>query len=288
VSNEALESIAQRRGVDVSSLVLADISRDDVVAAMAAYQSRPDGRSGQGVKRSASALHRFFTCLHSFFSWCVLTERLDKSPATTIKAPKAGVRVPKAMSAEECEALVAAAGSGRFPERDLLAVLLAMTAGLRLGEMSSLGCSSFLFEQGEATHVRVVGKGNKERVVPLNDRLRSALAAYLPVRQARLDAVGATSDALFLSQRGAGMAMSRDGLGQLFDALVKRAGLKVPGRRVHACRHSFATHVLAAGADILSVSELLGHTSVATTQIYLRVDPSRLASAVEASALARG
>jgi len=284
LTSEALTHIAALHGTSLEKLRLSSITRDDVASAMAAYQSRPDARSGAATARATSTLHRFYSCLHSFFAWCVTTEKIAKNPVAKIKAPKVPSRVPKAMSKEECELLLATASRSAFPERDTLALLLTLTAGLRLAEIAGLTLSSIIYQDGALTHLLVLGKGNKERVVPTNERLNQALDAYLPERATKAQSLLQPSEALLLSQRG---PFSRDGLSQLFDTLVKRAGLKVPGRRVHACRHSFATHVLAAGADILSVSELMGHSSVSTTQVYLRVDPARLSAAVAASPLAQ-
>jgi site-specific recombinase XerD len=287
-TDEALATIASRHGVAPGELPLASIDRDDVVAAVAAHQSRPDARTGLTVMRAQSTSVSFFTAVRSFLSWCTTTGRLETNPARSVKTPKAPARVPKAMSTDECRALLTAAASSRTPERDALAVVIGLTMGLRLGELSRLRLDDLAPDAVNATHMRVLGKGSKERVVPVPDVVRRALAAYLPVRAARLSARAACSDALFVSQRlhSGDPAMTRDGMGQVFDRLLRAAGLKVPGRRVHAARHSFATHVLAGGADIVSVSELLGHASVATTQIYLKVDPARLAAAVEASDLA--
>ena len=283
---EALALMASRHRVKPARLALSAIDRDDVVAALASYQTRPDKRSGAARPRSASSLATYFAGLKAFFAWCVFTERLVVSPAAKVRPPKTPGRVPKAMTAQECHGLLAAASSSKTPERDHLALLLALTAGLRLSEIASLTTASFIGAPSP-THLRVRGKGDKERIVPLTDRLVEALDAYLSVRSALLAGASSMTDALMLSSAPGSAALSSDGLGQAFDALVRRAGLKVPGRRVHACRHSFATHVLGAGADILSVSELLGHASVATTQIYLKVDPARLAAAVEANPLAQ-
>ncbi len=126
-------------------------------------------------------------------------------------------------------------------------------------------------------------------VLPVPQVVRDALAAYLPVRSERLARFGASASTLLLAQRpvGGDLSAGRDTVSQIFDRLLRAGGLKQPGRRFHAALHSFATHVLASGADILSVSELLGHANVSATQIYLKVDPVRLAAAVEGNPLAR-
>lgn len=282
-AKEALGHIAQLHRTPLAELELTRITRDDVVAALSAYQSRPDKRTGRAATRAPSTLGSYYTCLHSFFAWCVLSERLVKSPMARLRAPKVPSRVPKAMSNLECEALLRAARQSKNPERDYLAILLGLTAGLRLAEIATLKTTSIRYDQGYPTNLCVIGKGNKERVVPMNKRLAEALRNYLEVRPGSRES---SCDALLLSQRGS--ALTRDGVSQLFDATTRRAGLKVPGRRVHACRHSFATHVLSAGADIVSVAELMGHANVSTTQGYLRVNPVRLASAVSANSLAQG
>jgi len=109
-----------------------------------------------------------------------------------------------------------------------------------------------------------------------------ALQRYLPIRARGQARFGTVETGLFLCPRGGWSTVDapRYQLGQVFERLVQAAGIKEPGRRVHSTRHSFATHVLAGGADILSVSDLLGHSSVATTQVYLKVDPIRLSAAV--------
>lgn len=285
-TGEAFKSFASHHKKPLSKLLVAEITRDDIVSAVAAHRHRPDGRTGEKVDRAASSSSSFFTAVRSFFAWCVTTEKLAVSPAVSVKRPKTPTRVPKAMSAEECKDLLHAAKLSREPERDTLAVLLGLTMGLRLAEMAELSTVSFLPTMQQPTHLRVFGKGSKERVVPVPAAVCVAVSAYAPVRNRRLGADRSTK--LFISQRSTSgvSAMTREGLGRAFDRLICAAGLKTPGRRVHVSRHSFATHVLAAGADILAVSELLGHTSVATTQVYLKVDPQRLLSAVAANPLA--
>jgi site-specific recombinase XerD len=289
-TDTAFATVAARRGLDVAALELAGVDRDDVVAALAAYVEAVDVVTGVARKRSQSTMASFATGLRSFFSWCVETEKLDRNPMARVKRPKAPVRVPKAMSADQCQQLIEAAGQSRSPERDRLLVLVGLTMGLRLAEMASIRPGDFYPSADAATHLRIVGKGNKERLVPVPQVVRDALAAWLPVRAAQLERWGATASTLFVSQRvgrGGTMDVGRDTVGQVYERSLVAAGLVQKGRRVHVARHSFATLVLESGADILTVSELLGHSSIATTHIYVKANPERMMAAVEANPLAQ-
>jgi site-specific recombinase XerD len=288
-TDAAFDAIAARRGIEVAALDVVDIDRDDMVASLTAYLEST-GSAGPSRKRSQSTMASFSTALRSFFSWCVETEKLDRNPMARIKRPKAPVRVPKAMSAEQCNQLVEAASKSRAPERDKLLVLLGLTMGLRLAEMASVKPADFHPSLDAPTHLRIVGKGDKERLVPVPAAVRAALGAWLTVRDAQLERWGATAQTLLLSQRPRAdktLDVSRETVGQVYGRVVEAAGLKQKGRRAHVARHSFATLVLESGADILTVSELLGHSSIATTHIYVKANPERMMAAVEANPLAR-
>jgi site-specific recombinase XerD len=287
--SEALLSIAHQRGVILNKLSMADVTREGVIAAMAEYHSRPDGRNNEPVARSAASVSSFFGALRSFLSWCVESGHLPANPAARVRPPKVGHRIPKAMSQEECSALLRAAERSRTPERDSLVVLLCLGVGLRLSEIASLRLDSFVPNLTAPTHLRVIGKGNKERTIPVPEPVTVALSAYLPVRGALQERRGVRGTSLFVQPRVGGESpnSARDQVGLVFERLVWSAGIKERGRRAHATRHSFATHVLAGGADILSVSDLLGHSSVATTQVYLKVNPARLSGAVSSNPLMR-
>lgn len=288
-TDEALATIATHVGCTLEDLELSQVDRDGVLATLATYRTRSDGRSGQPVQRSSSSVASFYTALRSFLNWTVECGKLPASPAASIRPPKTPARIPKALPVEDCARLLEASRASRTPERDELVVRMALAMGLRLSELASLTLDSFSPSASAPVHLRVRGKGDKDRMVPVPSSVAAALAVYLPVRAARLDRSSASTRALFLSQRLSATrpAISAAGLGQVFDALVKAAGVKSPGVRAHAARHSFATHALASGScDLMEVKELLGHSSVATTQGYLKVDPYRLASGVESSPMA--
>jgi site-specific recombinase XerD len=230
----------------------------------------------------------YYSALRAFFSWCVETEKIAASPVARVKPPKKGKRVPKSMSREDCEKLIAVTEESKTPERDRMALLLGLTMGLRLSEITNLALASFEPSLDAPEHLRVLGKGDKERVVPVTPAVVEALEEYLPVREARLERLECRADTLFLARnpKNGRLDVGAETLTDVFERLMREAGLKEPGRRAHATRHSFATHLLAAGGDILSVSELMGHASVATTQIYLSVSPERLASVIQANPLA--
>jgi integrase/recombinase XerD len=286
---EALASISNSVGFPSGDLELEQITRDSVIAALTAYRARPDKRAGAKKERSGASVASFFSACRSFLNWCVTTEKLVANPAISIKPPKVPGRVPKALAVDACSRLLETARASSAPERDTLVVLLALTAGLRLSEIASLRPEDFSPSTAAPTHIKFKGKGDKERVVPVPQVLRDALTAYLPVRELRLEQAGLPCASLALSTatRNGSCALTADGLGQRFDTLVRTAGLKAPGIRVHMARHSFATHLLNSGSsDLIEVKELLGHASVATTQVYLKVDPVKLAAGVEANPLA--
>ena len=285
----AFNVVSRRRDIPKEALDVETIDRDDIVAVLGAYleNKQPEG---SGRKRANSTLASFSTALRSFFSWCVETEKLEKNPMLRVKRPKVPVRVPKAMAADQCRKLVAAAGKSRSPERDTLMLLLGLTMGLRLSEIASLKPGDFHPDTIDPTHLRIIGKGNKERLVPVPSVVREALSAWLSEREKQLASRKAHADLLFTSQRkknDGSMNATRETVGQVYERVVDSAGLKQKGRRVHVARHSFATLVLESGADILTVSELLGHSSIATTHVYVKANPERMMSAVEANPLAQ-
>jgi site-specific recombinase XerD len=287
ITNETFSFVAARRECEVNELEIDVLDRDDVVAALAAYVQNP--AADHGKRRSQSTVATYATGLRSFFAWCVQTEKIAANPMATIKRPKTPVRVPKAMSADQCQALVKAAGESRFPERDTLMVLTGLTMGLRLAELAAIRPGDFYPDEEAPTHLRVVGKGDKERLIPVPAVVRDALATWLPVRAEHLQRAESSATTLFVSQRATGKEMNatRETVGQVFERALLAAGLKQKGRRVHVARHSFATLVLESGADILTVSELLGHASIATTHVYVKANPERMMAAVEANPLAQ-
>jgi integrase/recombinase XerC len=156
-----------------------------------------------------------------------------------------------------------------WPERDKALIMVMYSAGLRVSEAASLTLSGV---DGDHTYARVLGKGNKERLVFFSDEAKDALEEYLAVRDTKL-MPGVRCSALFLSQRGA--PLSTDGIRWIIGRYSRVSEL---GKNIHphSLRHSFATHLMNGGADVRIVQELLGHTSIAATQRYTHVNIERL------------
>jgi integrase/recombinase XerD len=221
-------------------------------------------------KTRASSAARLLSSLKRFYRYLVRSNDIAADPTLSIDAPKLPRGLPKSITEADVEALLAqpdAATPLGLRDRAMLEVLYA--SGLRVSELVTLTCAQVSHDMGV---VRVIGKGSKERLVPLGEEALAWLARYQ--HESRPALLGRrTADALFVTARGA--AMTR----QAFWHLIKRyALLATPGKSIspHTLRHAFATHLLNHGADLRVVQLLLGHSDISTTQIYTHVARERL------------
>ncbi len=272
-----LEWLAER-GVDWRRPPRADLR---------AYVARlTDGHARSTVAQRLAAIR-------SFHRWAARAELAPGDPWGAIATPRLPRRLPRVLEVDQVERLLAVVdeelaesptGDPRAAElrtalalRDRALVETAYAAGLRISELAAAELGLLDLRRGE---LRVLGKGRKERVGLLGRPARAALLAYLedgrPVLLERCATADAPPTEVFLNHRGGPLGVR--GLRYRLDALCRRAGLPV-GVSPHTLRHSFATHLLDGGADLRIVQELLGHESLATTQVYTHVSPARLRSA---------
>jgi integrase/recombinase XerD len=218
-----------------------------------------------------ASVARTLAAVRSFHKFLVREGDATDDPAEGVSRPKVPRNLPRPLTVDEVGALVAAPGGDGKPAtlRDRAILETLYGAGLRISELVGLDVDDVDLEEGS---VRAVGKGSKERVVPLGRYATKAVESYL-VRGRPSLAGPRSGGALFLNQRGG--RLTRQGTTNMIKAQAKRAGIR---KRVtpHMLRHSFATHLLEGGADVRVVQELLGHASVATTQIYTLVTKDRL------------
>jgi integrase/recombinase XerD len=253
---------------------LATMQEDDIAAYV--HHLRAEGKAPASVARALVAVRS----LHRFLSLEGFTET---DPAADVEVPRVPQGLPKALSEAEVEALIASVvGDDAAARRDRAMVELLYGSGLRISELVGLSLGDLDLDAGM---LRVLGKGSKERVVPVGRLALKALGEWLdaggrphlePERWARRG----DAEALFLNQRGG--RLSRQGAWAIIHRYGEKAGL---GDRLtpHVLRHSCATHMLDHGADIRTVQELLGHASISTTQIYTLVSTERLREVYDAA-----
>ncbi len=245
-----------------------------------------------GMGRARSSTAQRLAAIRSFHRFAVREGLAAGDPWGAIATPRLPRRLPRVLEIDEVERLLAAVDDAIDDDRTSgeLAVALALrdraivetayAAGLRISELASADLASLDLRRGE---IRVLGKGRKERIGLLGRPAREALAGYLEDGRPILDARAGRRDAddvapieIFLNHRGSPLGVR--GLRFRLDLLRRRAGLPA-GVSPHTLRHSFATHLLEGGADLRVVQELLGHESLATTQVYTHVSPARLRAA---------
>jgi site-specific recombinase XerD len=254
--------------------------------------ARPDLRAylaELGAAGARSTVGQRLAAIRSFHRFAARAGLAPGDPWSSIGTPRLGRRLPRVLEVDNIERLLAAVDdaegvSRATPEiaaaialRDRAIVEVAYAAGLRISELGAADLSSIDLRRGE---IRVLGKGRKERVGLLGRPAIAALEAYLeagrPELAGRRRGPGPEADAIFLNHHGEALGIR--GLRYRLDRLFRAAGLPA-GVSPHTLRHSFATHLLDGGADLRVVQELLGHESLATTQIYTHVSPGRLRAA---------
>ncbi len=224
---------------------------------------------------AANSAARAVVAVRGFHRFLLREGLVTVDAARGVRPPSPPKRLPKAISVQEVEALLAAAGADETPRalRDRALLELLYGCGARISEAVGLDVDDLDVDPAGSGTVRLLGKGSKERVVPVGSYAREAASAYLVRGRPALAAAGNGSPALFLNARGG--RLSRQSAWTVLRAAAERAGLR---RQIspHTLRHSFATHLLDGGADVRVVQELLGHASVTTTQVYTLVTVDRL------------
>lgn len=230
---------------------------------------------------SASSTARVISSIRGFMRFLLEEGVIAADPSESLAAPKQPKRLPKALSHAQVEALLAATdGDDAVRMRDKALLELLYATGARVSEAVALDVDDLVGAEGTPELIRVLGKGDKQRIVPVGSFARSAVEAYLVRARPLLAAGRRSTPALFLGARGA--RLSRQNAWLIIRAAAERAGLTVEVSP-HSLRHSFATHLLAGGADVRVVQELLGHASVATTQLYTHVSIDSLRDAYQLS-----
>jgi integrase/recombinase XerD len=243
-------------------LSLEAVTRDDLVDFLAGLYRQ---------KLESKSVARHLVSLRNFFRFAQVQELIPADPSLNLESPKIRRSLPGYLRLEEVERLLAQADSktpSGLRDRAMLEVLY--SAGLRVSELVGLRVSDLDTKVG---CVRCIGKGDKERIVPIGKKALAIVDGYL--REARPTLLGkaAGSPTLFVNRRGG--ALSRVGVWKILSAYGRRAGLRV-ALTPHMLRHSFATHLLERGADLRSVQLMLGHADISTTQIYTHVVEERL------------
>ena len=224
------------------------------------------GMENTEFKIGESSIARNIISIRSYFTYLAKEHKFN-NPSSNFKPPKIGKRLPKALTIDQVMSMLNIAGTDLISSRDKALVELLYATGARVSELinlNTLDISTFDSESGSTTTVKLNGKGGKERVVPIGSFAFAAVNDYLVRSRPTLLKVS-TQKALFLNQRGG--RLSRQSAWNLVAKAAERAGLS-DQVTPHSMRHSFATHLLDGGADIRVVQELLGHSSVTTTQIY--------------------
>ena len=221
---------------------------------------------------SAATIRRQVSAIRTYYGFLLAEGRAEIDPSDRLEMPRRGRRLPDTLSVGEVEALLAAPQADEpLAWRDRALLELAYGAGLRVSELCGLTVADLLLTEGL---VRVLGKGSKERLVPIGRQVIGAVSVYLHQVRPDLDR-GKSKDRVLLNGRGA--PLSRVGAWGVVKRRAKQAGIR---KRVttHTLRHSFATHLLEGGADLRAVQEMLGHADLATTQIYTHIDREYLRS----------
>jgi integrase/recombinase XerD len=275
---EFLDYVRYERGLSPNTVAAYGRDLAAFAAALAAAGAEP-GRAtsaqvrayfaGSGGDGAPSSVARRMAAVRAFYAYLVREGIREDDPAALLRTPKRPQELPRVLSVEEVEDVLAAVvRAGPLGQRDLAALELLYGCGLRVSELLGLRDGDVDVEGGI---VRCIGKGDKERVVPMGGAAAAAVSRY--VADGRRALLKGRRPQLILNARGG--PLTRQGFDYILRGVLARADM-LGAASAHTFRHSFATHLLAAGADLRSVQEMLGHANVATTQLYTHVTVEHL------------
>lgn len=219
---------------------------------------------------------RIISGLRSFFEYLIFEDYRETNPTDLIESPKIGIKLPDTLSELEINHLILAIDlSHPQGERNKTILETMYSCGLRVSEIITLKISDLFFEEG---FIRIIGKGNKQRFVPIHHTTQKQISIYIQQIRHFIAPKKGFEDTLFLNRRGKGLSR------QMIFIILKELAIKIDlNKKIspHTLRHSFATHLLKNGADLRAIQQILGHESITTTEIYIHLDKSYLKEVVE-------
>lgn len=219
---------------------------------------------------------RIISGLRSFFDYLVFEDYRQTNPTDLIETPKIGRKLPDTLSEDEINNLISAIDlSHPQGERNRTIIETMYSCGLRVSELINLKISDLFFEEG---FIKVTGKGNKERFIPIHFTAQKYISIYINSIRNQIKPIKSFEDTLFLNRRGKGLTR------QMIFTILKGLAVKIDlNKKIspHTLRHSFATHLLKNGADLRAIQQMLGHESITTTEVYVHLDTTYLKEVVE-------
>lgn len=237
------------------------VERKDIVAYLLVLKN---------AGKSAATIARFTSSIRSFHQYLIREQIMTHDPTLQIETPKQARTLPSVLNMEDVDLLLSYSGNEPLEIRNQAMLEIMYATGLRVTEMISMQLNDLHLQMG---FVRCVGKGSKERIIPVGDYAKNAIEAYLQHARPLLTKKHPNETVLFVNNHG--KSLSRQGFWKILKGIALEVGLAKP-ITPHTLRHSFATHLLENGADLRAVQEMLGHADISTTQIYTHVTKTRL------------
>ena len=222
-------------------------------------------------KKSSRTQARILSSIRSFYNYLIFDDKIKENPSIEIYSPKLEKKLPIVLSIKEIDQIINSIDlSLNNGERNRTIIECLYSCGLRVSELINLKISEINFSDD---YIKVIGKGNKQRITPINNNLINFFKNYINEIRSKLKIDKNNSDYLFLNRRG--KKISRILVFNVVKEACKKAGIK-KNISPHTFRHSFATHLVEGGADLRSVQEMLGHSNITTTEIYTHLDTKYL------------
>ena len=224
----------------------------------------------QSKRVSAKTQGRIISTLKTFFNFLVLEKLINDSPIENIDYPKVDSKIPLVLTVDEIDKIISCAFSKKFGLRNQTIIEIMYSCGLRVSELTEMKISNIFFDE---SLIKILGKGNKERFIPLSSTAKKLLYNYITYNRKNLSQDKQSIDIVFLNNRG--KKLTRVMVYNIINdaALEAKINKKISP---HTLRHSFATHLIENGADIISIQKMMGHENVVTTEKYLHVNKKHL------------